>query len=83
LRLLGAGFPLFGTQKYHKLGNQGATSLLPCLAILMALIPFILRRYGIELRRRSPWARIDVERGGEEDGKRDEGTSSTPPPHIE
>jgi hypothetical protein len=68
---------------YHKLGNQGATSLLPCLAILMASIPFILRKYGLKLRRRSPWVRIDVERGGEEEGKRDEATSSTPPPHRE
>jgi hypothetical protein len=68
---------------YHKLGNQGATSLLPCLAILMAPIPFISRKYGIKLRQRSPWARIDVERDGEEDGKRYEETSSTPPPHGE
>jgi hypothetical protein len=49
----------------------------------MAPIPFILRKYGLKLRRRSPWARIDVELGGEEDGKRDEETSSTPPPHRE
>jgi hypothetical protein len=49
----------------------------------MASIPFILRKYGLKLRRRSPWARIDVERSGEEEGKRDEETSSTPPPHRE
>ncbi|PMD45819.1 hypothetical protein L207DRAFT_541775 [Hyaloscypha variabilis F] len=40
----GAGFPLFGTQMYDGLGNQGATSLLAGLAVLMVPIPFILRK---------------------------------------
>jgi len=70
--LAGAGFPLFGTQMYHRLGNQGATSLLAGLAVLMIPIPFILERYGMKLRRKSPWARVHVEHGDEGDGKRDE-----------
>jgi hypothetical protein len=57
----GAGFPLFGTQMYHKLGNQGATSLLDGLAVLMVPIPFILAKYGRALRERSPWARVHME----------------------
>jgi len=48
---------------YHRLGDQGATSLLAGLAVLMVPIPFILRRYGVRLRRRSPWARIHMEDG--------------------
>ncbi|KAE8448794.1 hypothetical protein EG329_008796 [Mollisiaceae sp. DMI_Dod_QoI] len=58
----GAGFPLFGTQMYHQLGNQGATSLLAGLAVLMVPIPFILgSSLGVKLRHRSPWARIHIE----------------------
>jgi hypothetical protein len=68
---------------YNKLGNQGATSLLAGLAVLTIPIPFILRRYGIKLRRRSPWARIHVEGGGEDDEKRDEESTFTSLPHRE
>ncbi|KAN0112228.1 hypothetical protein V8E51_005179 [Hyaloscypha variabilis] len=68
---------------YNRLGNQGATSLLAGLAVLMVPIPFILRKYGIELRRRSPWAKIHIEHGGEEDGKRGEEMKSTSSPQTE
>ena len=50
---------------YHKLGNQGANSLLAGLAVLMVPIPFILARFGKRLRERSPWARVHVEGGDE------------------
>jgi len=60
---MGAGFPLFGTQMYRRLGNQGATSLLAGLAVLMVPIPFILGRYGKRLREKSPWAKVHVEGG--------------------
>jgi hypothetical protein len=62
---------------HNKLGNQGAISLLADLAVLTIPIPFILRRYGIKLRRRSPWARIHAERGGEHDEKRGEESTFT------
>ncbi len=60
--LIGAGIPIFGTEMYHKLGNQGATSLLAGLAVLMMPIPFVLAKYGVALRKRSPWASIHVEK---------------------
>jgi hypothetical protein len=75
--LSGSGFPLFGTQMYNRLWNQGATSLLAGLAVSMISIPFILRRYGIKLRRRTPWTRIHVERGGKDDRKKDEESTFT------
>ncbi|TAQ86180.1 hypothetical protein B7494_g5474 [Chlorociboria aeruginascens] len=69
--IAGAGFPLFGTQMYHKLGNQGATALLAALACIMVPIPFILDTYGLKLRERSPWARVHIE-GKEGDENQDE-----------
>lgn len=65
--LAGAGFPLFGTQMYHRLGNQGATSLLAGLAVLMVPIPFVLEKYGKRLRLRSPWASVHVEDADSDD----------------
>lgn len=53
----------FGTQMYHRLGSQGATSLLAGLACLMVPILFVLGRYGFQIRKRSPWASIHVEDG--------------------
>jgi hypothetical protein len=58
--LVDAGFPLFRTQIYHKLGNQGAASLLAGLAVLMVPVPFVLGWYGSK-RERSRWASIHVE----------------------
>lgn len=51
---------------FHKLGNQGAVSLLAGLAILMIPIPFILEKYGVRLRKRSPWACQHVESDDDE-----------------
>lgn len=67
--LAGAGFPLFGSQMFHKLGNQGAVSLLAGLACLMVPIPFILGRHGARLRERSPWASMHIETA-DDDGPR-------------
>lgn len=55
--LVGAGFPLFSTQMYEKLGNQWASSLLAFLALVLVPIPFILFYKGEAIRLRSPWAR--------------------------
>ncbi|GAA6036911.1 hypothetical protein NBRC10512_001275 [Rhodotorula toruloides] len=46
----GAGFPLFATQMYNKLGIQGASSLLGGLAILFIPAPFLLIKYGKRIR---------------------------------
>ena len=57
----GAAFPLFGQRVFAALGGpQWGVSLLGLVAVVMAPIPFILERYGFELRKRSPWARQHV-----------------------
>ncbi|KAH9926316.1 MFS general substrate transporter [Epithele typhae] len=54
--LFGAGFPLFATQMYETLNPRWASTLLGLLALVMTPIPFVLRRYGHHLRRRSKYA---------------------------
>ncbi|KAH9926318.1 MFS general substrate transporter [Epithele typhae] len=54
--LFGAGFPLFATQMYERLDARWASTLLGLLALAMTPIPFVLRRYGHHLRRRSKYA---------------------------
>lgn len=46
----GAGFPLFATQMYDRLGTQWASSLLGFLALLMVPIPFVLYKFGARIR---------------------------------
>ncbi|KAJ9602705.1 GTPase-activating protein [Cladophialophora chaetospira] len=55
----GAGFPLFATAMYNKLGVGWASSLLGFLAIAFIPIPFFLFKYGEQLRRRSKYAQKD------------------------
>jgi len=55
--LVGAGFPLFATQMYEKLGLEWASSLLAFLSIIMIPIPFLWFYRGETLRLKSPWAR--------------------------
>lgn len=55
----GAGFPLFANAMYTKLGIGGASSLLGGLSICFIPIPFILYRYGAQIRRRSKMCRHD------------------------
>ncbi|KAE8370233.1 major facilitator superfamily domain-containing protein [Aspergillus caelatus] len=59
--LVGAGFPLFATQMYERLGYEWASSLLGFLAILLVPIPFIFFYMGRAIRLRSPWAREHFE----------------------
>lgn len=54
--LFGAGFPLFAFQMYDTLNPRWASTLLGLLAVLLAPIPFVLRRYGHHLRKRSKFA---------------------------
>ncbi|KAK4541429.1 hypothetical protein LTR36_008030 [Oleoguttula mirabilis] len=65
--IAGAGFPLFGNQMFENLGYRWAGSLLAFLALLLVPIPFILSRYGFELRKRSPWAREHMDELNGED----------------
>ncbi|KAI0324201.1 MFS general substrate transporter [Cubamyces sp. BRFM 1775] len=54
--LFGAGFPLFATQMYETLNPRWASTLLGCIAVVMAPIPFVLRAYGHHLRRNSKYS---------------------------
>ncbi|OWZ29802.1 polyamine transporter 1 [Cryptococcus neoformans AD2-60a] len=54
--LFGAGFPLFATQMYDRLGTQWASSLLGFLALLMTPIPLVLMKYGSALRAKSKFS---------------------------
>ncbi|KAF9531277.1 major facilitator superfamily domain-containing protein [Crepidotus variabilis] len=51
-----AAFPLFAGAMYHRLGTVGATALLAGLTAIMAPLPFIFRRIGADLRRKSRFA---------------------------
>ncbi|CAG8978441.1 hypothetical protein HYALB_00012608 [Hymenoscyphus albidus] len=53
---LGAVFPLFGVQMYHKLGDQWATSLLAFLTVAMVPFPLIFFKYGKQIRGKSRFA---------------------------
>ncbi|KAK7753060.1 hypothetical protein SLS62_005010 [Diatrype stigma] len=68
--IAGAAFPLFGQQLFARLGYPWGASLLGAIALLLAPIPFVLERYGVELRKRSPWARQHI--GGVDDDEGDE-----------
>jgi hypothetical protein len=52
----GAGFPLFMQQMYSRLGVGWATSLFGFISILLLPIPWMLMRWGPELRKRSSYA---------------------------
>jgi DHA1 family multidrug resistance protein-like MFS transporter len=56
----GAGFPLFATGMYHQLGINWASSLLGFLGIAFIPIPFLLYKYGKQLRHKSKNARKDI-----------------------
>lgn len=59
--VVGAGFPLFATQMYQRLGNEWASSLLAFLSILLVPIPFLFFFKGEAIRLKSPWAREHFE----------------------
>lgn len=56
----GAGFPLFATGMYHKLGIDWGSSLLAFLSMLFIPIPFVLYKYGEQIRKKSKNARHDL-----------------------
>ena len=61
---LGAAAPLFATQFFHNLGSQYAGLLLALFGTLLTFIPFVMFKYGHELRKRSKLAQSQL--GGEE-----------------
>ncbi|KAK4055293.1 hypothetical protein OIV83_000576 [Microbotryomycetes sp. JL201] len=54
--LIGSVCPLFTPQMYSTLGIQGASGLCTGLACILMVIPFVLFKYGLRLRERSPFA---------------------------
>lgn len=56
----GAGFPLFATAMYDNLGVAWASSTLGFLSIAFIPIPFVLYRYGAQIRKKSKNARQDI-----------------------
>ncbi|KAJ5175592.1 uncharacterized protein N7482_001469 [Penicillium canariense] len=60
---LGAVSPLFASQFFHNLGSQYAGMLLALIATLLTFIPFVLYKFGPELRARSKLASTIVSLG--------------------
>lgn len=54
--LAGAGFPLFARQMFQGMGIQWAATLLGCVAVALATLPFIFYKYGGKIRARSAFA---------------------------
>lgn len=54
--LAGAGFPLFARQMFEGMGIQWASTLLGCVALVLAPIPFIFYFYGGKIRAKSAYA---------------------------
>ncbi|KAL3454429.1 major facilitator superfamily domain-containing protein [Aspergillus insuetus] len=61
--VVGAGFPLFATQMYERLGDEWASSLPGLIAILLVPIPFVFFYKGEGIRLKSPWAREHFDSG--------------------
>lgn len=52
----GAAFPLFTNQLFGNLGIQWGATLIGCIAILLAPLPFVFHRYGAWIRTKSRFA---------------------------
>ena len=67
--LFGALLPLIARPMYTALGVSGASSLLGGITLVMAIVPFVLLRYGSALRQRSKLCSQVVERKREADAE--------------
>lgn len=56
--LFGAVFPLFGRQMFDGMHIQWASTLLGCVALALAPIPFIFYFYGAKIRAKSKIAPV-------------------------
>jgi DHA1 family multidrug resistance protein-like MFS transporter len=52
----GAAFPLFTNQMFHNLGIQWGATLIGCIALILAPMPFAFYRYGAWVRTKSKFA---------------------------
>lgn len=59
---LGAVSPLFGAQFFHNVGSQYAGLILSIVGTALTLLPFILFKFGPQIRARS---KLAIKRGGE------------------
>nr|UJH94430.1 Flu1 [Starmerella bombicola] len=57
---MACAFPLFATQMFRNLGTQWAGTLLGCLAVLLAPVPFCFYFFGKTIRQKSVYA-FDLE----------------------
>ncbi|KAI5289841.1 hypothetical protein KEM54_003093 [Ascosphaera aggregata] len=64
---LGAVTPLFASQFFHNVHSQYAGLILAVVATILSFIPFILFKYGPELRARSKLARLGQAAAEEKD----------------
>lgn len=55
--VFGGTFPLFAVQMFRGMGTQWACTLLGCLSILGAFVPFALVKFGSKLRKNSGYKR--------------------------
>jgi len=53
---VGAAFPLFTDQMFHGMGVQWASTLIGCVALVLAPLPFLFYKYGARIRARSKFA---------------------------
>jgi MFS family permease len=54
--IAGAGFPLVGRSMFLAMGIRKGLIILTLISACLTPIPFVLERWGVSLRRRSPWA---------------------------
>lgn len=58
--IFGAVFPLFATQMFNGMGIQWAGTLIGCVGIILAPVPFLFYKFGKKLRQKSKYA-FDIE----------------------
>lgn len=58
--VFGAAFPLFTLQMYEKLGIGWATSLLGFITVALMPLPWVVFKYGHQLRARSTYDTLKI-----------------------
>ncbi|KAF2474873.1 MFS general substrate transporter [Lindgomyces ingoldianus] len=67
--IVGAIFPLFAERMYEGMGYRWAGVLLGFLALVFCVVPFLFYFWGVEIRKRSPWASRNSGVGSHEVGE--------------
>ncbi|KAG5927110.1 hypothetical protein E4U42_002589 [Claviceps africana] len=74
----GAAAPLFTRQMFHKLGVGAGGSLIGGVAVLLAIVPFVFRRYGEAIRTRSRFAPTSLKQQQRRLASKDEEEAASP-----